>query len=203
MFSDIVLVDAQFVYPKQLKELAFYINGQVFCYLIKPNIGYHELSESEKWQNKWLKKNLHGLSYNQGEMCTKCPLFRNVIAEHVKDARLVLAKGLEKCLVLTEILRIPVTNLEKYNCPKYAEIDKFGGDCPLDDATEKHKKSDYCAAKHVRAYGQWFFYGKDPNEYMEIDISRLFVDSSSDEDDLYDVDKSNSVVFDEYGWIVQ
>ena len=67
----------------------------------------------------------------------------------------VFAKGLEKCTLLTTLLRQNVEKLDDYVCPKIEHLVKTDSSCICSSYPFQHKTRLHSAEKKANVYGEW------------------------------------------------
>ena len=67
----------------------------------------------------------------------------------------VIAKGLEKCRLLTNLLGQIVENLDDYGCPKSQDIVKTDSLRNCSSYLFRHKTRLHCAERKAKVYGEW------------------------------------------------
>ena len=70
----------------------------------------------------------------------------------------VFAKGLEKCRLLTRLLRQNVENWDHYGCPKTHDLvggGKMDSSWICSSYLFRHKTRLHCAERKAKVYGEW------------------------------------------------
>ena len=130
------------------KELGLFIDGCVqgfsFCppKIFKPNK-----------QTTWNTRHQHGVAWSSRKLDYE-KLFAVFYNIKVMSAE-VIAKGLEKCRLLTSLLRQNVENLDDYGCPKIQDLVKTDSLWNCSSYPCRHKTRLHCAEKKAKVFGDW------------------------------------------------
>lgn len=144
-----------------VKELAVcgdYLDSIVFG----PPKEYSTLTVDELKTYTWLFKHLHGLDWNTGDL-NYCYLRQ--ICESIKlryPGAKFYSKGVEKSLIVAELLDTPVFNLEDLGCPKvnFLVVPKESYFCAnhskvLVGAQRQVHIEQHCARFKAKAFANW------------------------------------------------
>ena len=131
-----------------IKELGIYIDGSLqgfsFCppKFCKPNK-----------QTIWNTSHLHGIAWSIGK------LNYDVVSYDIKVKNAeVVAEGLEKCRLLTRLLRQNVEILDDFCCPKIQHLvgeEKTDRSWIYSSYLLQHKTRLHCAKNKAKVFGQW------------------------------------------------
>src|SRR6266576_3556161 len=100
---------------KELAIISCSANKIVHC-IIKPPYGFSSLFSKRKNQVMWLKKNVHGLDWNDGYITPGAAMV--LFQETVKDADRLLVKGSERCKFIQNLFPTKVViDLDDLDCP--------------------------------------------------------------------------------------
>lgn len=123
MFRKSVIIDVQGFKNIQnkfiLKELSIcYETGEYQNFIIKPPHTYDILTQYEKKQINWLRKNHHGLSWYDGSITFKS--VKNFLLDNISSKTLIYTKGLEKTEFIKKLInnKSCVINVEDIGCNK-------------------------------------------------------------------------------------
>ncbi len=106
---------------KELAIISCSANKIVHC-IIKPPYGFSSLFSKRKNQVMWLKKNFHGLDWNDGYITPGAAMA--LFQETVKDADRLLVKGSERCKFIQNLFPTKVViDLDDLDCPPAKKID--------------------------------------------------------------------------------
>ena len=94
-------------------------------------------------QTTWSTRHLYGIAWSSGKLDYD-KLFAVFYDIKVMNAE-VLAKGLEKCRLLTRHLGQNVENLDDYGCPKIRDLVKTNSSCICSSYLFRHKTRLHCA----------------------------------------------------------
>ena len=96
---------------------------------------------------------LHGKAWRSGKL--EYDKFFAVFYD-IKDLNAeVFAKGLEKCTLLTRLLRQNVENLDDYGCPKIQDLVKTDSSWICSSYPFRQKTRLCCAERKAKVYGEW------------------------------------------------
>ena len=116
-----------------IKELGFCIDGFLQRFSICP-------------QTTWNRSHLHGIASSRGKLGYDNKLFAVFYDIKVMNAE-VFAKGLEKCRLLTNLLRQNVENLDDYGCPIIQDLVKTDSSWICSSYPFRHKTRLQCAER--------------------------------------------------------
>lgn len=133
-----------------LKEIAILCNNKIQVFLIKPPVPFHELTELERKQVKWIERN-RKIYWQEGVV--PYSNYPNLIVNIVRE-KLVYTKGLEKVLWLKCILENNIViNLEDKDCPSLLSLyDKYNYS---QDVYSCIYHDSICALKNVLCLNKW------------------------------------------------
>ena len=100
----------------------------------------------------WNTNHLHGIAWSSGKYEYE-KLFCCLYDIKVLNAE-ILAKGLEKCRLLTTILGQNVENLDDYDCPKSQDLVKTDSSSICSFYPFRHKTRLHCAERKAKLYGE-------------------------------------------------
>ena len=107
-------------------------------------------------QTTWNTSHLHGIAWSSGKLDYEA-LFVVFYDIMVMNAE-VFAEGLEKCGLLTRLVRKNLENLDDYGCPKLQDLVGEGiADSPwiCSSYLFRHKTGLDCAERKAKLYGDW------------------------------------------------
>ena len=143
-----IVLDTELTEKNIIKELGLYIGGSVqgfsFC---SPK------SFKPKKQTIWNTSHLHGIAWSSGKLDYE-KLFAVSCDTKVMNAE-VLAKGLEKCRLLTNLLGRNVENLDDFGCPRNQDLVKTDSSWICSSYLFRHKTRLHCAERKAKVYGDW------------------------------------------------
>src|SRR5271170_64582 len=150
------VIDAEFFYLHNsqllLKEVsAFHIDTkQIQTFLIKSAIPFDALPLDVQGTNNYCSNSLHKISWDSGYVSKEVV---DSILKRSLSGRSVFAKGCQKARFFSKMLRIPVYNLEKLDCPKVDEIKHAPSfSCLL----PQHRNGyNHCAQVKAMKFGWW------------------------------------------------
>ena len=96
---------------------------------------------------------LHGIAWRSGKLDYE-KLFAVFYDIEVMNAE-VIAKGLEKCRLLTRLIGQNVENLDDYGCPTIQDLVKTDSLWNCSSYRFRHKTRLYCAERTAKVYGEW------------------------------------------------
>ena len=141
------MLDIELTEKNIVGELGLFIDGSLqgfsFCppTTFKPNK-----------QTTWNTRHLHGTAWSSGKLDYK-KLF--AVFYHIKLMNAeVFAKGLEKCRLLSTLLRQNVENLDDYGCPKIQDLVKTDSLWFCSSYSFRHKTRLDCAERKAKVYGE-------------------------------------------------
>ena len=151
MSMSLIVIDIELTEKNIIKELGVFVDGSLqrfsFCppKTFKPNK-----------QTTWNTNHLHGIAWSSGKVEYE-KLFAVFYDIKVMNAE-VLAKGLEKCRLLTRLLGRNVENLDDYGCPKIQDPvgeGKVNTSWICSSYPFRHKTRLHCADRKAKVYGDW------------------------------------------------
>jgi len=119
--------------------------------IFKPPCSWYQLNQKDIRTNRYLYHNIHNLHWNQGTL--PISYLKEFLFTYIETDDIVYTKGLEKQLILEELLQTPnvVVNLEDLHCPKAKDIkDMF----PHHNCSFHHKDFE-CAVKNSKIFASW------------------------------------------------
>ena len=143
-----IVLDIELTEKNISEELGLFIDGSVQGFSFCPP----ETFKSNK-QTTWNTRHLHGIAWSSGKLDYE-KLFAVFYDTKVMNAE-VIAKGLEKCRLLTSLLGQNVENLDDYGCPKIQDRVKTDSLWNCSSYPSRHKTKLYCAEKKAKVYGEW------------------------------------------------
>ena len=143
-----IALDIELTDKNIIKELGLFLDGSVQGFSFCPPKTF----EPNK-QSTWNTRHLHGIALSSGKLDYD-KLFAVFYNIKVMNAE-VLAKGLEKCRLLTAFLGQNVENLDDYGCPKIQDLVKTGTLWNCSSYPFRHKTRLHCAERKPKVYGEW------------------------------------------------
>jgi hypothetical protein len=97
-------------------------NHSTFIYMFKPPYPESELPKQVKITNNWVTNRMHNISWQDGT--EEYSELSNILGFCLKhhDTSKIYTKGLEKSILLTQLLGKPVINLDDLACPKATRL---------------------------------------------------------------------------------
>ena len=144
----LIVLDKKLSEKNVIKDLGLYIDdslqGLSFC---PP-----KTFEPQK-QTTWNTSHLHGIAWSSGKLDYDklFAVFYDIKAVNAE----VLAKGLEKCRLLTSLLGQIVENLDEYGCPEIQDLVKTDSSWICSSYPFRHKTRLHCAEMEAKVYGEW------------------------------------------------
>ena len=143
----LIVLDIELTVGNIFKELGLHIDGFLqgfsFCLpkIFKPNR-----------QTTWNTSHLHGIAWSSGKLDYE-KLFAVFYDKKVMNAE-VFAEGLEKCRLLTNLLRRNVENLNDYGSQKFQDLVKADSSWICSSYPFRHKTRLHCAERKAKVYGE-------------------------------------------------
>ena len=143
-----IVLDIELTDKNVIEELGLFIDGSVqgfsFCppNTFKPNK-----------QTSWNTKHLYEIAWSSGKL-DYYKVFAVFYDIKVMNAE-VFAKGLEKCRLLSNLLRCNVEDLDDYGCPKIQDLVKTDCLWICSSYPFRHKTRLHCAERKAKVYGEW------------------------------------------------
>ena len=108
--------------PLIIKELSVCSANTIDTIHFLPPVQFNNLSKEEKKAYNWVSKFLHGLRWDEGEYPYSYldQIFDSIRLSNPNSH--LFAKGTQKSVLLAEYLKLPVTNLEDFGCPKIEQL---------------------------------------------------------------------------------
>jgi hypothetical protein len=140
-----------------IKELAFLSTsgGKAQTYIFKSPYQLAVLPEIQQKVASWVKRFVHGIDWNEGYIPYQ--ELKNVIDRVLRNYKTVLVKGLEKKMVIENIMSdksINVIDMESMCCPKINDLKKSIGSFRM--CFYHSKSTDQCANENVRVLLTWY-----------------------------------------------
>ena len=143
----LIVLDIELTEKNINKELGLFLDGSLqgfsFC-RPKP----FKLNK----QTSWNTKHLHGIAWSSGKLDFE-KLFAVFYDINVINAE-VFAKGLEKCRLLTNLIRQNVETLGDYGCPKNQDLVKRDSLWMCSSYPFRLKTRLHCAERKAKVYGE-------------------------------------------------
>ena len=144
----LIVLDRELTEKNIIKELGLFIDGSLQGVLFCPPKSF-----KPNKQTTWITSHLHGIAWSNGKLDYE-KLFAVFYDIKVMNAE-VLAKGLEKCGLLTRLLGQDVENLDDYGCPKYQDVVKTDSLWICSSHPFRHKTKLHCAERKAKVYREW------------------------------------------------
>ena len=112
-----IVLDIELTEKNIIKELGLCFDGSVQGFSFCPPKSF-----KPNKQTTWNTSHLHGIAWSRGKLDYE-KLFAVFYDIKLMNAE-VLAKGLEKCRLLTNLLGRNVENLDDYGCPRIQDLFK-------------------------------------------------------------------------------
>jgi hypothetical protein len=97
----------------------------------------------------WLTQNLHEILWTPGHL--DYSQLQSIIK---RLGAFFFEKGIEKCLLLSQLFDRDFINLESRGCPTIQELSPGRSVC--DSYTHRHANSNHCAQRKAIIYSDWF-----------------------------------------------
>ena len=143
-----IVLDIELTEKNIIKELGLYIDGSVQGFSFCPP----ETFEPNK-QTTWNTGHLHGIAWSRGKLDHE-KLFAVFYDIKLMNGE-VFAKGIEKRMLLTNLLGRNVENLDDYGCPKIQDLVKTDSSWICSSYLFRHKTRFHCAVRKAKVYGDW------------------------------------------------
>ena len=147
----LLALDIELTEKDIIKELGLFTDGSLqrisFCppKTFQPNK-----------QTTWITRHLQGIAWSSGKLEYE-KLFTVFYDVKIMNAE-VFAKGVEKCRLMTRLLRQNVENLDDYGCPKIQDL-VGGGKADISWICSsylfRHKTKLHSAESKTKMYGDW------------------------------------------------
>ena len=141
-----IVLDIELTEKNVIKELGLFIDGSVQGFSFCPPKSF-----KPNKQSSWNTKHVHGIAWSSGKLDYE-KLFVVFFDINVMNAEM-LAKGLEKCRLLTNLFGQNVENLDNYGCPKNQDLGHSLRICS--SYPFRHKTRLHCAEGKAKVYGEW------------------------------------------------
>lgn len=173
--------DNKFVF-KELVIISLGEDTQPTVYFFEPPYSYNILPVKYRCENGWLKRNFHGLHWDDGEI----PYgdLEDVFQKSIAHAGKIFVKGVEKKSWIQEIISNPVTNLEDIGCPSLSKLYNLTKFKPCSYHDQFVCDKPVCAVKNVIVLKKWLLdYYNTPvlKMYKEIDTSNVGIPTLYDD----------------------
>ena len=107
----------------------------VDCQSFRQTKSWQKLTGSERRQNLYVSKHIHGLAYQPTFNCLVSTQVKSYIIEAASTADIVLCKGYQKYIFLASFLQKPIIELEQVGCEKFISSPE----------TKKYFESNFCS----------------------------------------------------------
>ena len=145
----LIVLDIELPEQNIIKELGLYIDGSLQGFSFSPS----KTCKLKKKQTTWNTNHLQGIAWSSGKL-DYYKLF--VVFYDIKLMQAeVFTKGLEKCRLLTRLLRQIVENLDDYGCPKIQDLVKTNSSWDCSSYLFRHKTMLHCVERKAKVYGDW------------------------------------------------
>ena len=142
------VLDIDLTEKKIIKELGLLCDGSLQGFLFCPPKTF-----KPNKQTTWNTSHLHGIAWSSGKLDYE-ELFGVFYDKKVMNAE-VVAKGLEKCRLLTTFLGQNVGNLDDYGCPKIQDLVRTDKLWNCSSYPFRQKTRLHCAESRAKLYGEW------------------------------------------------
>lgn len=128
-------------------------NCEPLTLLFDSPYAWDRLPEKYKISNKWLERNFHGMSWDNGAI--PYDTAKGLIQTILRGARCIYVKGYEKSLWLASFIDLSteIIDLETLDCPPLRNLVKSTSNCVHHINDSKFN----CATRNVRALKSWFY----------------------------------------------
>ena len=142
-----IILDIELTEKNIIKELGFYIDGSVQGFSFSPPKSF-----KPNKQTTWNTSHLHGIAWSSGK------LDYDKLFAVFYDIKVMFAKGLENCRLLTNLLGRIAENWDDYGCPKVQDLvgeGKTDSSWICSNYLFRHKTRLHCAERKAKVYGEW------------------------------------------------
>ena len=144
----LIVLDIELTEKNIIKELGLFIHGSLQGFSFCPPKNF-----KPNKQTSWNTKHVHGIAWSSGKLDYE-KLFAVFYDIKVMNAE-VVAKGLEKCRLLSNLFGRNVENLDDYGCPKIQDLVKTDSLWICSSYLFRHKTRLHCAERKAKVYGEW------------------------------------------------
>ena len=144
----LIVLDIKLTEKNTIKELGLFIDSSLQGFSFCPSKTFKPYK-----QTTWNTRHLHGIAWSSGKLDYE-KLFAVFYEIKVTNAE-VFAKGLEKCRLLTKLIRQNVENLDDHDCPKIQDLVKTDSSCICSSYPFRHKTRLQCAERKAKVNGEW------------------------------------------------
>ena len=147
----LTVLDVELTEKNVIKELRLFIDGSVRGFSFCPPKAFKPIK-----QTTWNTNHLHAIAWSSGKLEYE-RLFAVFYDINVMNAE-VIAKGFEKCKLLTRLLGQNVENFDDYGCPKIQNLvgkGKTSSSWICSSYPIRHKTKLRCAERKAKVYGDW------------------------------------------------
>ena len=144
----LIVLDIELTEKNKIKELELFIDGSLQGLTFCPPKTFKPIKQTTS-----NRSHLHGIAWSSGKLDYD-KLFTVFYDVKLLNAE-VFAKGLEKCRLLTRLLRQNVENLDDYGCPKFQDLVKTDSLRICSSYPFRHKTRLNCAERKAKVYGVW------------------------------------------------
>ena len=184
MSYDTVIVDFEAFYVNNIwhiKELAAcHNNDSVIQFSFKSVFPHESLSYKDR-QTVSEQFKIHNIPWNSGDLCPSDLLMvtRNNL---VKENALYFVKGAEKCIIVSNLLNKPVTNIDVMGCPKLEELFNEGKKkdkvkhqtkCLCFPYLHNSQHTWHCASRKVQLVSDWMVDQGQNNDGDILNITKI------------------------------
>jgi hypothetical protein len=149
---------------KELAVIAVDQEAQPSTLLFKPPYVWEELPVRYKSENAWVERNLHGLSWNSGDIPYKD--IKLILSTLLHKVQKIYVKGLEKKNWLLNILQdVQIDDLLDFGCPSLETLNKVSKTI---NCTHHSIPSSNCSANNVKLLRDWLLKYRAANPSTEI-----------------------------------
>ena len=143
----LIVLDIELTETNIIKKLGLFIEGSLQGFSFCPP----KTSKTNK-QTTWNTIHLHGIAWSSGKLDDE-KLFAVFYDIKVMNAE-VVAKGLEKCRLLTNLHGQNLENLHDSGCPKIQDLVKTDSLWICSRYVLRHKTSLHCSQRKAKVYGE-------------------------------------------------
>ena len=146
----LIVLDKELTEKNIIKELGLFIDGppQGYWYSFCPPTTFKPNEQTTRNTS-----HTYAIAWSSGKLDYD-KLFAVFCDTKVTNAE-VSAKGLEKCRLLTGLMRQNVEKLDDYGCPKIQDLVKTDSSWMWSSYPFQHKTRLHCAKRKAKVYGEW------------------------------------------------
>lgn len=155
--------------PKEVAVVSIQ-NHSIGHWVVKPPHKFTDLPNSVKNTNTYCTLNVHGLEWDDGEISLH--KLRYILCNIGKNSVKIYVRGSEKSSFIEETIGRRVINLEEFQFPSFAKLDKdFTGEtlCILHSLTKFDNKKEFCALHKAHQIRKWM-YANLPDDWKELPV---------------------------------